>query len=218
MDKLIVIEGSCDGIGKTTQFNLLRERLLKEKEIISHHFPSYNTPQGALVEQYLAGNFGNIKELSAYFINSLYAIDRAVTWQLELKKAYEADKTILLDRYTTSSLVYQSSFIDDIKEKKAFIDYVIDFEFNKLGIKEPDRVIYLTAPFEVAKRMRYARKDNEGIQNDIHERDIEFMKRVYDNSEFISDYLNWDRVECCLNGEMKSIDEIHENVYKLVRK
>ena len=50
--KLIVIEGACDGIGKTTQYNLLKERLEKEGEkIISHHFPSYNTYQGKPVEE-----------------------------------------------------------------------------------------------------------------------------------------------------------------------
>ena len=27
MDKLIVIEGACDGIGKTTQYNMLSKRL-----------------------------------------------------------------------------------------------------------------------------------------------------------------------------------------------
>ena len=42
--KLIVIEGACDGIGKSTQFELLKERLTKEgKEIYNHHFPTYNT-------------------------------------------------------------------------------------------------------------------------------------------------------------------------------
>ena len=45
MGKLIVIEGSCDGVGKSTQYKLLIDRLINEKEydITSHHFPSYGT-------------------------------------------------------------------------------------------------------------------------------------------------------------------------------
>ena len=40
---LIVIEGACDGIGKSTQYNLLKERLKKEgSKVICHHFPSYD--------------------------------------------------------------------------------------------------------------------------------------------------------------------------------
>ena len=82
----------------------------------------------------------------------------------------------------------------------------------------PDKVIFLHAPFELVTRMREERSNNEGIINDIHERDLEFMKRVYDNSMFIADYLNWDLIECSKGEKMASIEEIHEKVYSLVRK
>lgn len=42
--KLIVIEGACDGIGKTTQYKLLCDHLKKDGQVITyHHFPSYGT-------------------------------------------------------------------------------------------------------------------------------------------------------------------------------
>ncbi|MBQ4583419.1 MAG: hypothetical protein IJA94_00790 [Bacilli bacterium] len=57
--RLIVIEGACDGIGKTTQYELLKQKLEFEGEQIAyHHFPSYNTYHGAPVEKYLAGEQG----------------------------------------------------------------------------------------------------------------------------------------------------------------
>ena len=50
--KLIVMEGACDGIGKTTQYHLLYEHLKSENiEIYSHHFPSYNTYHGMPVKK-----------------------------------------------------------------------------------------------------------------------------------------------------------------------
>ncbi len=59
--KLLVLEGSCDGIGKTTQYNKLKERLVEDgKTVVGHHFPSYNTIQGALVESYLKGEYGSL--------------------------------------------------------------------------------------------------------------------------------------------------------------
>ena len=165
--KLIVIEGACDGIGKTTQYELLHQHFLNDsQEIANHHFPSYQTFQGAPVEKYLQGEFGQPNELSPYFINSLYATDRAVTWYMNLKQLYEQGKIILLDRYTTSSLIYQSALIEDITEKKKFIDYVIDFEYRKIGIKEPDKVIFLHAPFKLVTKLRDARTQNEGIVNE----------------------------------------------------
>ena len=217
--KLIVIEGACDGIGKTTQYNLLCEHLKKDKiEIANHHFPSYGTIQGMLVEKYLKGELGKPNELSPYFINSLYAIDRAVTWDKQLKKLYCDGVTIILDRYTTSSLIYQSALIEDMDEKKKFIDYVIDYEYNKLGIKKPDSVIFLTAPFDLVTEIRNKRKQNEGIENDIHESNLEFMEKVYENALFVADYLSWNKVECSRDNKLRNIDDIQNEIYNLIKK
>ena len=216
--RLIVIEGATDGIGKTTQFNLLKNRLEKDGyNIQTHHFPTYNSEQGKLVELYLEGKLGKVDELSNYLINSIYAVDRAITWNKNLKKTYENGEIILLDRYTTSSLIYQSALIDNIDKKKKFIDYVCDYEYNKLGIKSPDEVIFLHAPFDLVTKMRNARKSNDGIENDIHERNIEYMKKVYENAMFIADYLSWSKVECSNNNKMKSINDIHNEIYTLVK-
>lgn len=217
--KLIVIEGACDGIGKTTQYNLLHDRLLKDNnKVTSHHFPSYETYQGKPVERYLKGEYGALKDLSPYFVNSLYANDRAVTWHTKLKDCYEKGNIILLDRYTTSSLIYQSALIDDMDEKKKFIDYVMDFEYNKIGIKKPDSVIFLYAPFDLVHKMRLERKQNEGVINDIHESNTNFMKKVYENAMFIADYLSWDKVKCNTGNKMRKIEDISDEVYALVRR
>ena len=190
--KIIVIEGACDGIGKSTQYNLLKEEL--GEKVITHHFPTYNSYQGKGVEEYLSGKYGDISNLSPYFVNNLYAYDRGVTWATELSEKYEEGYTILLDRYTTSSIIYQSCLIDDIKERKTFIDYIIDYEYNKLKIGKPDQVIFLTAPFDVVTNLRNSRLTNDGVSNDIHEKNIDFMKKVYDNALFVADYLNWDKI------------------------
>lgn len=217
--RLIVIEGASDGIGKTTQYNLLKEKLISEdSHITSHHFPSYDTYQGKPVEEYLKGNFGNPDNLSPYFINSLYAIDRAITWHTSLKESFEKGDIILLDRYTTSSLIYQSALIEDEEEKKKFIDYVTDFEYEKLGIKKPDSVIFLSAPFEVVNEMRRKRKleKGEAVEGDIHENNLEFLKKVYDSAIFVAKYLNWDIIDCSDGNKMKSPEEIHEEIMKLI--
>jgi len=217
--KIIVIEGACDGIGKTTQYNMLCERISKSGVICtSHHFPSYNTYQGAPVMEYLKGTYGLPNKISPYFVDSLYANDRAITWYTNLKKLYEQGNTIILDRYTTSSLIYQSALIEDKKEKEEFIDYVMDYEYNKLGIGKPDCVIFLYAPFDLVTEIRNKRKQNEGISNDIHESNIEFMKKVYENAMFVADYLSFNKVKCNDNDKMRSIEDIHEEVYSLVKK
>ncbi len=218
MGKLIVVEGACDGIGKSTQYTLLKERLIKDgNNVVSHHFPSYGEYQGVPVEKYLKGEFGNIEDLSPYFINNLYAVDRAITWHSYLKKEYQ-NSIILLDRYTTSSLIYQSALIDDIEKRKEFIDYVISFEYEKLGIKEPDLVIFLEAPYDLVKKLRNERKVNDGIQNDIHEKNDEFMRKVYENALFVAEYLKFSKIKCNDGDHMRSIEDIHNDIYKLIKK
>ena len=217
--ELIVFEGACDGIGKSTQIDLLREKLEVEGNIVvGHHFPTYGTYHGAPVEEYLRGNLGSIDELSPYFINSLYAIDRACAWHTKLRPLYEDGQVLLFDRYTTSSLIYQAAKIKDIEDRKKFLDFVTDYEYNKLGIKEPDSVIFLYAPFDMVTKLREGRVQNDGIQNDLHERDIEFMREAYDNAMFVAEYLSWNMIKCNDGDMMRSREDIHEEIYNLVKK
>ena len=216
--KLIVIEGACDGIGKSTQFERLWKALESEGKVVtSHHFPSYNTFHGEPVVRYLKGEFGPVSELSPYFIHGLYAMDRAIAWKNLLGPKYNNGEIILLDRYTTSSQIYQAALIENIDERKRFLDYIEDQEYNKLGVKKPDKVIFLTMPFDLVTKMRMERVDNEGVTNDIHERDMEFMKRVYNNAVFVAQYLNWDIINCNDGEEIKSREEIHEEIIRRIR-
>ena len=217
--KIIVIEGACDGMGKSTQFSLLHERLEKNgNEVVNHHFPSYNTFHGEPVVRYLKGELGDPAHLSPYMVNSLYAVDRACAWNSKLKLMYEDGKILLFDRYTTSSLIYQAAQIKDIEERKKFLDYVCDYEYNKLGIGRPDNVIFLYAPFDMITEMRKNRKQNDGIENDLHERDIEFMREAYENAMFVAEYLSWDMVQCNDGDKLRTREDIHEEVCRLVRK
>lgn len=214
--RLIVIEGASDGVGKTTQINLLNKHLIADGEkVASHHFPTYYSYQGKGVEKYLAGEYGAVGELSPYFINTLYAYDRAVTWRIKLKDLYRKGRMILLDRYTSSSLIYQSALIEDKKERREFLDYVIDFEYNKLGIQQPDVVFFLHAPLELVNKMRNERKDNDGVQQDIYERDLDLLKKIYNNAMEVAEYLGWEMVNCATKDEkkMRTPESIHQEIY-----
>ena len=219
--KLIVIEGACDGIGKSTQYTLLKEKLHRlGRDVVTHHFPSYGTPRAALVEAYLKGELGSPDTLSPYLVDTLYATDRALTWrEVIVPKLRDASPLVLLDRYTTSSIIYQSALITDEDEKCRFIDYVTDYEYEKLGIPKPDLVIFLDAPYSTAKALRAARLSNEGIADDIHESSDGFMKSVYDSAQFSCDRLCWTRINCAdSHGAMRSREEIHADIVAAVEK
>ena len=93
----------------------------------------------------------------------------------------------------------------------------MDFEYNRLGIKKPDIVIFLTAPYEVIEQIRNARKVNDGIQKDIHESNKEYLKTVYDTAQYACELLDWKKVECSNGNQMRPIEEIHEDIIKLIK-
>lgn len=215
MGKLIVIEGVSDGVGKSTQVKELYNKLIKSgKEVVYHHFPSYGSIGASLLEEYLKGNLGNREDIGPYAISSFFAMDRFYIYHNKLKKDLENGKIVLLDRYTTSNLIYQGSFFED---KEEFLDYITDYEYNKLGLKKPDLVIFLKLDKSIAKELRKNR-DNEGVEGDINEEDSSFLDKVYDNSLYVADKYNFKIIECSKDGVLRSIDDISREVYDIVDK
>lgn len=217
--KMFVIEGACDGVGKSTQLEMLKDSLRFDGySVRTHHFPTYGTNQGRIISDYLEGKFGKKEDLSPYFVNTLFAMDRAVTYLEKLKEIYGNGEIIVLDRYTTSSLIYQSALIQDIEERKRFIDYVMDFEYKKIGLITPDDVIFLDAPFELISYLRNRRNINSNKKEDIHEKDVEFMKKVYDNAHLVADYLGFTKVKCDNGKDFRKKEDIHDEIYEIVKK
>ena len=211
MGKLIVIEGVSDGVGKTTQIKELYNRLVESgKKVVYHHFPSYGSVGASLVEEYLKGNLGKREDIGPYAISSFYAVDRFYAYHNELKSALDEGKIVLLDRYTTSNLIYQGALFEEGKDE--FLNYICDYEYNKLGLKKPDLVIFLKLDKSIANTLR----NNRG-NKDINESDNAFLDKVYDNSLYVADKYNFKIIECSHDGKIRSIDDISREVYSIVK-
>ena len=207
---LIVIEGVSDGVGKTTQIKELYNKLISDgKEVIYHHFPSYGKPSAFLIEEYLKGNLGKREDIGPYVVSSFYALDRFYTYHNELKSALDEGKIVLLDRYTTSNLIYQGALFEEGKDE--FLNYICDYEYNKLGLKKPDLVIYLKLDKSIANTLR----NNRG-NKDINESDNAFLDKVYDNSLYVADKYNFKIIECSHDGKIRSIEDISRENYSIV--
>ena len=103
--KIIVLDG-LDGCGKTTQFELLRDKLIEMNvPMQAVSFPEYDKPSAALVKMYLGGDFADSPDgVNAYAASSFYAVDRYASYKLYWEKAYTEGKLILASRYTTSKI------------------------------------------------------------------------------------------------------------------
>ena len=219
MGKLIVIEGT-DSSGKETQtkrlFEKLEEKGLKVKKI---SFPNYDSPACEPVKMYLAGAFGeDAMKVNPYPVSTMYAIDRYASFKTDWEKFHNEDGIIVTDRYVTSNMVHQASKIKDLDEKKQYLNWLEDLEYEKMGIPRPDLVIFLNMPTDMAIRLMAERKNKitGEEKKDIHERDKEYLKESHANACKIANIYNWKEIKCNDGERIKTIEEIGEEVFSLV--
>lgn len=217
--KFIVIEGT-DGSGKKTQAKILCEKLNEAGiNCIVQSFPNYDSPACTPVKMYLNGEFGDIGCLDAYQANSLYAVDRLCT-MMGLKDHIENGGSIVFDRYVESTMLHQAALIENQEERGRFLDYVNDFEFGKLKLPKPDLVIFLDVPVEVSKKLADSRGEyKSGNKKDILEQDISHLTKAYNSGKYVANKYGWTQISC-LNesGNLKSIEEISNDIFEVVKK
>ncbi len=215
MKKMIVIEG-LDGSGKATQAKLLakslQERGIKVREV---SFPDYDSPSSALVKMYLKGEFGaKPGDVNAFAASAFYAVDRFASYKKNWQAAY-AEGVIIADRYTTSNAIHQCSKLEPEKWD-AYLDWLFDFEYEKLGIPKPDMVIYLRVDPEISQKLMSTRYEGHEEKKDIHEKDMDYLRRCQSAAGYCAQRLGWKVVECSAEGRMRSIESIQDDIRRLV--
>ena len=214
--KLIVIEG-LDGSGKATQAKLLASALAEQgRNVKEITFPDYESDSSALVRMYLKGEFGSKPDdVNAYAASAFYAVDRYASYKKNWGELYEQGGIIVADRYATSNGIHQCSKLDESLWDE-YLQWLDDFEYKKLGIPAPDTVIYLKADTAVSQKLMTGRYNGDESKKDIHEGDIEYLKRSQKAAVYCADKLGWKTVECVKDGKMRSIDDIHAEIMTLV--
>lgn len=218
MGKLIVIEGT-DGSGKSTQFRLLTDKM-KENHVDFRNlvFPRYSEESSALIRMYLGGEFGtNPADVNAYAASAFYAVDRYASYKQDWGQWYENGGLILSDRYTTSNAVHQAS-----KEPEAqrgeFLRWLYEFEYDKLGLPRPDLVIYLDVPTDFTEKLMRHREQDTGTQADIHEKDLAYLATCRQTGRAAADFYGWTVIQCVKDNQMRTIEDIHHEIYNHVMK
>ena len=212
--KLIVIEG-LDGSGKKTQTNLLHEYIKKLYPNTTYiSFPDYGSPSSSLIKMYLNSEFGDDPSaVNAYAASSFFAVDRYVSYKKTWSKLYQNGHIIIADRYTTSNPIYQMSKLPE-EEWSKYLAWLYDYEYNKLGLPVPDKVIFLDVPIEISQSLMEKRYlDNNG-KKDLHENNIKFLKKCKKISKYVADFDNWHIIKCMLNDKIKEKETIHKEILK----
>lgn len=233
--KFIVIEGT-DGSGKGLQFRKAIERLRKERvHFETADFPQYEKPSSYFVKEYLTGKYGSSSEVEPRVASLFYALDRydeAPTIRSWLSQG----RLVLSNRYTTSNIGHQGAKATSANERAAIITYIEKLEYGLLGIPKPNKVILLSVHPFVAQQLvslKQQRAYLTGGKRDIHEEDIDHLRKAAESYRYAARHdKSWVVIDCMRPGlsekrilsknvspllKVKSIEEIHELVWKEIR-
>lgn len=180
---LIVLEG-LDGAGKSTQVKKFRKYL---EEVCSRleyiHFPRYDSPvYGGLIGKFLRGGFGSIESVHPQLVALLFAEDRHNAGA-QIKQTLAEGGTVLLDRYVYSNIAYQCAKLSSELEAEELRDWINETEYGPFELPRPDLNIFLDVPIGFVEKSLKANRSGDDRdylegQQDIHEADIAFQKRV----------------------------------------
>lgn len=198
--KFITIEGT-DGVGKTTQINLLIH-FLEEK---GHQVIFTREPGGTAIGEKIRNILldAENKEMTNITEALLYAAGRAQHVAEKIIPALKLGAVVICDRFTDSSLAYQGT------ARGCGQDFIEKLNEIATGGLLPDLTLY----FELDPALGILRKKKE----DYHKLDrielekLEFHKKVYEGYQILLKN-NSKRIKVIQAD--RSIEEVHSQVRK----
>lgn len=219
--KLIVVEGT-DCSGKETQTNKLVEKLTNDGRTVKRYsFPMYETPTGKIVGgPYLGKSYicdGWFPEGAPNVNNKVaslyYAADRLYNIDI-INKDLENGIDVILDRYIYSNMAHQGAKLGIKRNRIELYKWLEELEFNLLGLPVPDIRIFLHMPTEYSKILKQGRAEAP----DQHEQDENHLKCAEVAYQEIAEYYDFNTIECVNNNEIRTIDNINDELYQVVNK
>ncbi len=196
--KLVVIEGA-DGAGGEEQSKrllaLLRERGIPAER---HQYPDYSGPIGRLIHNFLHKKY----DFSPEVLLLLYGADM-VKDTGKIQAWLKQDKVVILDRYFTSALAYQS--LQGVRVETCLKLAEI------FKLPRPDTIIYL----RVSPKVSMERKFKEKRSLDRNESDEKFITNVLESYDCLiknNVFGQWYVVDAD-----RSIDEVFADIRKILR-
>lgn len=218
--KFIVIDGP-DGCGKTTQLELLAEYLNNEGiEVVKTHDPG-GTKIGSQIRHLL--KYGAKGIMDVHTETMLFMASRAQLIAEVIKPAIEKGKTVLCDRFISSTCAYQGSSGYPLEK-------IIELGNFAIGDVWPNLTIIIDISVEeglgrTGRKPRQKSIANHKDANQSHlfenttpdrfdSRPLEYHRKV--RKWFLMLEKEYPRVVKIVDGSNASIEKIHEKIKKVI--
>lgn len=209
--KLIVIEGS-DGSGKSVQTELLADTLRSQGEKVEViEIPQYEEFYGKLLTRFLTGELGTLANANPYLLSVIYALNRAEVAP-RIQKWLDEGNIVIANRYATSNLAHQGGRLSP-DEREKFIAWNQELEYEKNKLPKEDLVIFLHVPYKISEELLM--KDKK--ERDMVESDSEYLRKSEEMYLWLAkNFPHWVMVECVQNEKLRTKEDIHEEVKKIL--
>lgn len=198
--RLIVFEG-IDGAGKTTQIELLTERLKAAGRRVYRTAEPTESVTGGLLRDALGG----ISKRSACEMAALFVLDR-IFHNVNPVNGFETllaqGVDIICDRYYYSSLAYQGSETDEA--------WVRHMNLDCPEIRRPDVCIFL----DLTPEQSMARIGKGRVTTEIYENEERLTRVRAQFFRVFETLAETDRI--CVVNAARTIEEIHEEIAGIV--
>ena len=194
--KLITFEG-CEGSGKTTQVELIKQ-YLDSKKI---EYVYLREPGGTKISEKIRKIILDVEnsEMSSQAEALLYASARAQLLAEKVIPALNEGKLVVIDRYIDSSFAYQAY------ARGLGTDFIS--KVNTFAIENcmPDLTIFL----DISPKKAFERKGGEDKDDRLEQSGRDFHERVYEGYLSLSKIYKERFVKI---DSMRSIEEIHSDI------
>jgi dTMP kinase len=166
MSGLFISFEGIDGVGKSTQADLLESWLTAQNKAVVRTLEPGGTDVGVEIRKILLHHKGDLAPRAEA---ALFAADRAHHVASKIRPALELGKIVITDRYFDSSVAYQGAGRDLSRTE------VRDLSLWAVGGLLPDLTVLLDLPAEEAR----ARRNTSGTEPDRLEKEkTEFFETV----------------------------------------
>ena len=218
MDGRVIAFEGIDGSGKGVQIREIAGRLNGlGRKVLVQDFPVYSGFFGKEIGRMLSGEQDVRADVVDPRSMSLwYALDRHEALKGIDRREYD---DILFNRSTLCNAVYQSIRTRE-EDREAFIEWLFELEFERLGVWEPDLYFIFDVTEEQSKKNVEKKEQRAYLKDtfDVYERSQRIMNQarsVY--LRLAQEYDNMYIIPCMdENGVFKSIEEIADLVMKKI--
>ncbi|MFA5747348.1 MAG: dTMP kinase [Candidatus Paceibacterota bacterium] len=191
--KFIVFEG-IDGAGVETHGKLLADHLRgKGLKVERVYYPDYEGPIGGMIHNYLHSRFDFSAEVQFLIYTADFVKDKE-----RINKWLKEGKTVIADRYFSSTIAYQS--IQGFPLKKILQMAGI------LELPKPDLIIYIDVSPDISMQRKFSEK-NSLDRNESNEKLLRTVRGFYKKLADGNIFAKW----AVVNGE-KAIEEVFEEI------